>query len=536
ALARLGFVDNAGSITAVLGDSDPVVAHTAVQAMIHLKGVNACLPLVDHAKATSAVRTAALRVLQGIPQPEVVEALLQRLAQERRVDYRPGLITALCRLHFVEGQWKGDSWGTRPDTRGPFYQPEPWSETPRIAAALKNLLEHSDPAEADLLSREMARHRIPVGDALEKLITRAATDATLLAALASQVAAADSTPDAAVPLLAAHAVSDAATEASRAESVIALARAASPEAWRAILAAHPRVQQAKSENNLVEKARQAVFNASRLELAGPVLAEAAARADGDASQLAEVLLLKLAAAKVGAPEARALARLAVDDGWKNPKRRTQILRAAARARDTSRATQIVAALEDPDPEVAKAAQETVRQLRLDPAQVRAAAAEPKIGDLPPGQVLDALLTTRGQVARGEQLFTQLSCVGCHTTLAGEALKGPYLGTIATLYKRRDLAEAILTPNKTLAQGFITHHFELKDGTEHDGFVVQEAADVVTIRNVSAQEVKIAVSDVARRERQERSLMPEGLAAGLTVGELASLIDFLESLPAKNAKP
>lgn len=113
----------------------------------------------------------------------------------------------------------------------------------------------------------------------------------------------------------------------------------------------------------------------------------------------------------------------------------------------------------------------------------------------------------------------------------EPLKGPYLGTIARTYRRRELAEAILVPDKTLAQGFIANHFELKDGTEVDGFVVQEAADAVTIRTVAAEEVRIPVDTIERRERQERSLMPEGLAADLTVRQFASLLDYLESLSA-----
>lgn len=92
--------------------------------------------------------------------------------------------------------------------------------------------------------------------------------------------------------------------------------------------------------------------------------------------------------------------------------------------------------------------------------------------------------------------------------ADEPVKGPYLGTIATVYKRRELAEAILLPNKTLAQGFVANHFELKDGTEIDGFVVREAADAVTIRTITAIEQTIPISHIALREKQQRSLMPE----------------------------
>jgi len=112
----------------------------AVQSLIRLKASDACLAVVDDSSATAASRRGALRVLQSLPEPNVVDALITRLANEPLAERRAGLLTALCRLYFVDGEWKGDSWGTRPDTRGPFYQPDPWSETPKVAAALKAAL------------------------------------------------------------------------------------------------------------------------------------------------------------------------------------------------------------------------------------------------------------------------------------------------------------------------------------------------------------------------------------------------------------
>ncbi len=168
-------------------------------------------------------------------------------------------------------------------------------------------------------------------------------------------------------------------------------------------------------------------------------------------------------------------------------------------------------------------------MKIDPEKIRASAAAKKVGDLSADAVLASVVSTKGEVSRGEQLFTQVGCNACHTVKADEPLKGPFLGTIANVYRKRELAEAILLPNKTIAQGFVANHFELKDGTEVDGFVVREAADAVTIRTIAAQEQLIPVPQIAKREKQERSLMPEGLAAGLTVQELASLLDYLESL-------
>lgn len=112
------------------------------------------------------------------------------------------------------------------------------------------------------------------------------------------------------------------------------------------------------------------------------------------------------------------------------------------------------------------------------------------------------------------------------------MRGPFLGNIATIYKRPELAEAILFPNKTIAQGFVTHHFALKDGEGHDGFVTKESAETVTIRNAAAQEIQIKLSDIAKREKLERSMMPEGLAGNLTVEEFASLLDYMEALAKK----
>ncbi len=538
ALGKAGKPRDTESIVSYLDDPDPVVAHTALQTLIRVKAVDTCLDLVgrktETRKKVPRIRNSCLQVLQSIPQPAVVTGLINLLNQESDPERRSGIITALCRLHFVEGPWKGDSWGTRPDTRGPFYQPEPWSETPKIAAALKAALAKADSKEAALIGRELSRHRIPAGDALDQLIARAATEPSLLPAIAAQLAEAEDVPANAIPLLARTATAGSTADAPRAQAVIALAKTASPDAWRAILTALPLVQATKTENNLAEKARSVVNNATKLDQVHGVFEEVAPKLDGPASQLAEGFLLKLASRKVGAPEARESASKSLDAGWADAKRRVQILKAAAQVGDASRAAQFVAALDDADAEVAKAAKDTVAKLKLNPEKFRAEAKAPKLGELALDAVLAQVLETKGETGRGEQLFGQIGCNGCHTVKTDEPLKGPFLGTVATIYKRRELAEAILVPNKTLAQGFVANHFELKDGTEVDGFVVREAADAVTIRTVTAQEQVLPVKQISKREKLEKSLMPEGLAAGLTLKEFASLLDYLEAL-SKTAK-
>ena len=58
-----------------------------------------------------------------------------------------------------------------------------------------------------------------------------------------------------------------------------------------------------------------------------------------------------------------------------------------------------------------------------------------------------------------------------------------LGSIAKIYRRRDLAEAIILPNKSIAQGFKTNLLVLDNGKIYTGFVTDETGDTITIRDI-----------------------------------------------------
>jgi putative heme-binding domain-containing protein len=62
-----------------------------------------------------------------------------------------------------------------------------------------------------------------------------------------------------------------------------------------------------------------------------------------------------------------------------------------------------------------------------------------------------------------------------------------------------------------------------------GFVVQEAADKIMVRNIAGQEIAIAVDQVTSRATDPKSLMPEGLLGNLAVKDFAALLDYLEAL-------
>jgi putative heme-binding domain-containing protein len=276
----------------------------------------------------------------------------------------------------------------------------------------------------------------------------------------------------------------------------------------------------------------ALFLSSALENHHAIFEAAAAKQDGLVSTWADAALLQLAVRRFGAPEARDSAKRVLDEGWKEPARRAQIIRAAALGREGSRAAAIVAAAQDGDPAVASAAKAAILALKLDADAIRAEAGLklPLIGELKAEDVIAQVANQGGDRSRGEQLFTQAGCVACHTVRTSEPMKGPFLGNIATLYRRKELAEAILDPNKTIAQGFVTNQFTMKDGGTKLGFVTREAPDVVVIRDLTGQQQEVRVADVVKRDHLSTSLMPAGLMAGFTVRDLAGLLDYLEALP------
>ena len=555
ALGRLGRAEHAGALTALLADPDPRVAHTVVQALLRLRNAEACLAVVDRTDAAPEARRGALRVLAGLHTLPVVDALLARLSRETDAARRFDLLRSLTRLHFIEGTWSGDSWGTRPDTRGPYYQPERWAGSARINAALEAELARADASQIAALNDLFALHRVTPGDPVGRLLALAATDDSLLTALAQQLAVADTVPATALPLLAralqweppappetpAAASNGAAPKRgprrpdsgpTKLAAMQALVRAGTPEALDLILATLPTLpNRGRLGDGVRDKSANALFISPQLENHVHRLATEAAKLDGDRSAWADAALLHLANRRFGAPEPRAFAQRALDEGWSAPGRRAQIIRAAAFGRETSRSAAIVAALNDPDPVVAEAAQASVAALRIDVEAERARAArqDPLIGTLEPADVLARVVTIPGLARRGEVVYHQVGCAACHTVSASDPLKGPYLGTVASMFPRRELAEAILDPNRSLAQGFVTYQFTLKNGDERLGFVIREAAGNVTIRDIAGQAHTLAATDVVRRERLPTSLMPAGLMANSTVEDFASLLAYLESL-------
>jgi putative heme-binding domain-containing protein len=525
-LTRIQNANAASAISGLLGDSDPTVAHTAMRALRKLEAVDACFAVLDSPGSSEAERHGAIFALQGLHRPDVVDGFIQRLKQPQSVNHRHQLLTALCRLYYTDGEWKGDSWGTRPDTTGPYYQPAEWSETPKINAVLERELKDAAGEDAVFLVKEFGRHKIQSEKTLATVVDLAAKDSSLMPSAIAQLARAEKLPPGGEALLRSAAAASGTDHLTRSYAVMALSKIGNAEAAAALLKAMPAVYAARDSGREANDARQAFLRSHKN---GPQISyyEAQAAQLNDESPWADAVLIVTADSKNASEDVRKEASQAIEEGWKQPKRRAQILKAIALSEHRASRDRVLESLEDPDPSVAEAAKSTAHALRLD--RERRRETSPLIGSLKAEETVRRVMNMHGDVKLGAELFTRQTCNNCHTVSQSEALRGPFLGNIATIYKRDELATAILLPSKTIAQGFTTHHFELKDGTDIDAFVVQEGAEHVKVRNVAAQEIDIKTSDIASRSKLDRSIMPEGIVANLTLKEFASLLDYLQSL-------
>ncbi len=241
---------------------------------------------------------------------------------------------------------------------------------------------------------------------------------------------------------------------------------------------------------------------------------------------ADIALLAVASNKNASPESSEAAKQAIETAWNEPNRRGRLMKAAAKVENHYLDEKILYASNDKDASIAEIANAVIEQLKITPSSTDDT---PKISTMSLADAQSKAVAMHGDVLVGQQVFTKANCVACHTVRQDEVQKGPYLGNIAKTYKRPELAAAILEPSKTIAQGFATNSILTVDGAVLTGFVTLELSDRVTIRDQQGKEITIAKDDIEVRKTSTTSVMPTGVMNEFTIHELASLIDYLESL-------
>ena len=124
---------------------------------------------------------------------------------------------------------------------------------------------------------------------------------------------------------------------------------------------------------------------------------------------------------------------------------------------------------------------------------------------------------------------EVACISCHQ-VNGEGIDfGPKLSEIGTKLGKDALYDAILEPSAGISFGYEGWAFTLKNGDEFLGLLMSETEDELAVKIQGGLVNKYQKREVAQREVQKQSIMPEGLATNLTAQELVDLVEYLASL-------
>jgi putative membrane-bound dehydrogenase-like protein len=147
------------------------------------------------------------------------------------------------------------------------------------------------------------------------------------------------------------------------------------------------------------------------------------------------------------------------------------------------------------------------------------------------------LKTRGNPEHGRALFVDLkgvACIKCHTVGKEGGTVGPELSTVGAKYPRDDLITSVLHPSARIFQGYESVVVATGDGRILTGIVKNETPAELEIEDADARRIKIAKEEIDERKQSDVSIMPGGLAEGLSRQDFADLIGYLETL--KDAPP
>jgi len=152
----------------------------------------------------------------------------------------------------------------------------------------------------------------------------------------------------------------------------------------------------------------------------------------------------------------------------------------------------------------------------------------------------SLVALTGDPARGRALFLdpRAQCSTCHAFSHGGRRRGgdigPELTGVGAKFDAARTFDAILNPSAEIAHGFETVRLETTDGELKAGFLLADG-DTLVLKDTAGKRHAIPAAEVASRERETLSVMPDGVAAGLGDQELADLVAFLRDDPTREPK-
>jgi len=134
------------------------------------------------------------------------------------------------------------------------------------------------------------------------------------------------------------------------------------------------------------------------------------------------------------------------------------------------------------------------------------------------------LQLRGDPVNGKKIYLE-RCATCHRIGTQGNAVGPDLTTVKTAGKETLLVN-IVDPNREVAPGYLNYTVETKSGETLSGLIANESSSSLTLGGANGTETVLLRPQIARLQPSGQSLMPEGLEVGLTLQDMADLLEYL----------
>ena len=514
----------------LLSSDQSLIRHLATRALAELSPWEVCSQILKTESSDSLAFEHAAQALALHHDRAVIDKVIEEInASNPNEPKSIAYLRILARLGFREGEWNGSSWGTRPDTRGPYYQPEKWEASDKIEQVVNGWLARCDVQRTTEALQLLSRNRWNIGQHVDAWMARDQWSEIPFASRIQLIESAGQLPDAVMkklrlvaqdPRLSAEDLLSMLNVvlAQNSDEAVPVVEAIAQRARSSSIQAIAQVWKRCNASDTFSKKHAVIlqrFNDANSDTSSSKRSEAT-----DAA----ILLSSVATRKELSSRPELVS--GIESLWKSDKM-VEILLDLIAAGECKQAEGLVRrALLDQRPEVEAQGKSIAQDWKLADLNQWTG---PKIATLAKADVLKSVVENLGDAKRGEQVFALLGCAKCHDVTPSDALRGPYLPNVAKTYRRDQLVEAVLMPSKSIAQGFVQNIFLLDDDSVVSGFVTKESPEKIILRNSQGEVVEIAPETINERKESPQSVMPEGLADGVPVSALADLISYLESL-------
>lgn len=138
-----------------------------------------------------------------------------------------------------------------------------------------------------------------------------------------------------------------------------------------------------------------------------------------------------------------------------------------------------------------------------------------------------VLKLAANATSGKAVFAS-RCATCHKVgNQGKAI-GPDLTAIGKKFDHDELLDAIINPSAAIVFGYESWLVNTKDGESVYGFLISENKRTIVIKDIAGRKHVIDVKKITSRQKQEKSLMPDPAANGMTEQNLADVVSFLKA--------